>query len=102
MKKFGNLIDTDKPFAGNIIKDDILTIKNVKISMINIPKEQEIKPHPEDYAILFFILKGSAIFTTGDGTYKVMKNEAIYLDFNEVRGIKPLEDLRFMGIKILN
>jgi len=102
MKKFGNLSDIDKPFAGNIIKDDILTRKNVKITVINMPKEQEIEPHPEEYAILFFIIKGSAIFTTGDGAHKVLKNEAIYLDFNEVRGIKPLEDLTFIGIKILN
>jgi len=101
MKKFENLIDSKGSLEGKINKIDIFKERNIKIVIIKMAKDQKIDPHPENYAVFFFIIQGSAIFTTGNGTYKIIKNEAIYYDPNEIRGIKPLEDSIFLGIQII-
>ncbi|TXT63312.1 MAG: hypothetical protein BAJALOKI3v1_390005 [Promethearchaeota archaeon] len=102
MKKFENLIDSEGSVEGKINKIDIIKERNIKIAIIKIAKDQEIVPHPENYAVFFFIIQGSAIFTTGNGTYKIIKNKAIYYDPNEIRGIKPLEDSILLGIQIFD
>lgn len=102
MKKFENLTEVESLFPQKLVKKEILARKNMRILLIKMTKDQEIKPHPEKYAVFFFIIEGSAIFTTGEGETKITKNEALYLDSNEMRGIKPLENLILLGVQIYN
>jgi quercetin dioxygenase-like cupin family protein len=59
----------------------------------------EIKAHPEPYAVFFLVLDGSGIFTKNVGEVKLKKNDYIFIEADEIRGIKSLENLVVLGVQ---
>jgi quercetin dioxygenase-like cupin family protein len=102
MKEFKDLLSELQKHKENITKLKILNKEHQNVLLIRMKKNQEIEGHPEPYAVLFYLIKGSAIFTSGEGQHELTENSALYLEPNERRGIKALEDLVFLGIQMFN
>jgi len=98
MKKFNLnekiMFSSEKP-----IKRHFVNAKGFHAALICLKKGVEIKPHPEDYAVLFTVLKGSGVFTDAEGSKLLKVNESLYLKKDETRGIKAEEDLVVLGIQ---
>ena len=81
------------------VKRHFVNAKGFHAAIICLKKDVEILPHPEDYDVLFTILKGKGIFTGDNGTVILKVNESLFLKKNETRGIKAVEDLVVLGIQ---
>lgn len=88
------IFSAKKPVLKKIIKSKMFNIVRVCLE-----KGLEIQPHTEPYAVFFLILEGSGIFTRKDGEYELKKNDSIFIEANEIRGIKSLENLIILGVQ---
>ena len=82
-----------------IFKKDILKTGAFNVVLVYLGKNQEIPPHPENYAVFFFILEGSGIFTKEGAEHSLQKDGSIYYEKNELRGIAAKEMLILLGIQ---
>ena len=83
-----------KPVLKKIIKS-----KKFNIVRVCLEKDLEIKPHPEPYAVFFLVLEGSGIFTNSQGEFILEKNDFLFVEANEIRGIKCLNNLIILGVQ---
>lgn len=81
------------------IKKDIMASKNFNIVVVCLEEGQEIKPHPEPYAVFFLVLEGNGIFTNSKGSFELCKNSCIHILANEARGIRCLEKMVVLGVQ---
>jgi quercetin dioxygenase-like cupin family protein len=81
------------------IKKDILNSGNFNIVIVCLGKGQEIKPHPEPYAVFFLVLEGKGIFTNSEGSFELSKQSCISIVADEIRGIKCIENLVVLGVQ---
>ena len=84
-----------KPALKKIVKSK----KKFNIVRVCLEKGLEIKPHPEPYAVFFLVLDGSGIFTKNVEEVKLKKNDFIFIEADEIRGIKCLENLVVLGVQ---
>ena len=75
---------------------------NFNIVRVNLPKGLEITPHPEPNATFFLVIEGSGIFTRGNDTFEMNKNDSLIVEAGEIRGIKCLENLVLLGVRDLD
>ena len=80
-------------------KEDILKTDNFNIVIVCLEKDQEIKPHPEPYAVFFFVIEGKGIFISKDGETELSKGDSIFIESNKIRGIKCIEKLKILGVQ---
>jgi quercetin dioxygenase-like cupin family protein len=81
------------------IKKHFLNAKGFHAALICLKSGVEIKPHAEDYGVLLTVLEGKGVFTDGNGTFPLRKNQSMYVKKGEPRGIKSEEDLVVLGIQ---
>lgn len=76
-------------------------IRSKKFNTVRIclAKDLEIEPHPEPYAVFFYIIEGSGVFTSIDGEFTLNKGESIFIKAKKTRGIKALENLVVLGVQ---
>ena len=84
-----------KPALKRIVKSK----KNFNIVRVCLEKGIEIEPHTEPYAVFFLVLEGSGIFTKNVEEVKLKKNDFIFIEADERRGIKCLENLVVLGVQ---
>jgi len=84
-----------KPALKRIVKSK----KKFNIVRVCLEKGLEIEPHSEPYAVFFLVLDGSGIFTNKAGEFKLKKNDFIFIEADEIRGIKCLENLVVLGVQ---
>ena len=84
-----------KPSLKRIVKSK----KKFNIVRICLEEGLEIEPHPEPYAVFFLVLDGSGIFTNKSGEFKLKKNDFIFMEADEIRGIKCLDNLVVLGVQ---
>jgi len=84
-----------KPALKRIVKSK----KKFNIVRICLEEGLEIEPHPEPYAVFFLVLDGSGIFTNKAGEFKLKKNDFIFMEADEIRGIKCLDNLVVLGVQ---
>jgi len=84
-----------KPALKKIVKSK----KKFNIVRVCLEKGLEIEPHPEPYAVFFLVLDGSGIFTKNVEEVKLKKNDFIFIEADEIRGIKCLENLVVLGVQ---
>ena len=80
-------------------KEDILKSDKFNIVIVSLEKGQEIRPHPEPYAVFFFVLDGKGIFTSEKGETELSKGDSIFMDSDEIRGINCIEKLTILGVQ---
>ncbi len=76
-------------------------IRSKKFNTVRIclGKDLEIEPHPEPYAVFFYIIEGSGVFTSSEGESILKKGDSIFMKKKEIRGIKALENLVVLGVQ---
>jgi quercetin dioxygenase-like cupin family protein len=84
-----------RPALKRIVKSK----RKFNIVRVCLEKGLEIEPHPEPYAVFFLVLDGSGIFTNKAGEFKLKKNDYIFIEADEIRGIKCLESLVVLGVQ---
>ncbi len=94
-----NLKSKGKFSPENPCKEDILKSDKFNIVIVGLEKDQEIRPHPEPYAVFFFVLDGKGIFTSEKGETELNKGDSIFMDSDEIRGIKCIEKLTILGVQ---
>jgi len=94
-----NIFDNHKFLADTPSKDLIYKTNNFKIMRISLKKGLAIPAHQGTHVVVFFVLKGKGIFTSGSGEVELGENEYISLDETELRGIRSLEDLVVLAIR---
>ena len=82
-----------------IHKRELLNTKDFNVAVVSLEKEEEIPPHPENYAVFFYVLQGIGVFTTKEGEYTLKKGSCIYYEKNGLRGIRSKERLVLLGIQ---
>jgi quercetin dioxygenase-like cupin family protein len=60
---------------------------------------QEISPHVEPYAVLFYVIDGDGVITTDDESWKVSPGDMIFVQKDAVRGIAAKTRMRILGIQ---
>ncbi len=81
------------------VKKDILKSENFNIILICLENNQQIKPHPEPYAVFFIVLEGVGLFTCKNGEFKLRKNDGLFIEANEIRGIRCIEKMIILGVQ---
>lgn len=94
-----NIFDNQKFLVDTPAKDLIYKTNNFKIMRISLKKGLAIPAHQGTHVVIFFVLKGRGIFTSGSGEVELGENEYITLDETEPRGIRSLEDLVVLAIR---
>ena len=94
-----NIFDKQKFLVNAPAKDLIYKTDNFKIMRISLKKGLSIPSHQGTHVVVFFVLKGKGIFTSGSGELELGENEYISLDETEPRGIRSLEDLVVLAIR---
>ncbi len=84
--------ETNKPVMKNVISSP-----NFNLVRVCLPAGLNIDPHPEPNATFFLVIEGSGIFTKGNETFEMHKNDSLFIKAGEVRGIKCLENLVLLG-----
>lgn len=73
--------------------------KNFNTVRVCLGKNVEISPHPEPYAVFFYVIDGSGIFTNSSGEFILNQGDSIFMKRKETRGIKALENLVVLGVQ---
>jgi quercetin dioxygenase-like cupin family protein len=94
-----NLLSKKEFSSEKPLKKDILKSEKFNIVLLCLEKDQEIKPHPEPYAVFFLVLEGKGVFTNSKGNFKLSENFGIYIKANEIRGIKCLKKMVVLGVQ---
>lgn len=94
-----NLVLKGKFSSENPNKEDIIKSDKFNIVVVCLEKDQEIKPHPEPYAVFFYVMEGRGIFTSEDGEVELNKGDSIFMKSNKIRGIKCIEKLSILGVQ---
>ncbi|MBS3761049.1 cupin domain-containing protein [Halodesulfurarchaeum sp.] len=99
MKPFSDIVETYSAETAKPTKNDIIDSTEFHVGIVTIEAGREIRPHPEPYAVFFFILGGAGEFTGEDGTIELSEGDGVFLDHNEQRGIRCTESLTILGIQ---
>lgn len=99
MTTFRDLITEREQASDGPTKKDVLTSEEFNVALVSLEADQEIAPHPEPYAVFFYVLEGTGVFTTGDGTVELEHGDALHLEPGEERGILCLDPLTILGIQ---
>lgn len=94
-----NIIDDFKFSPDGPGKDLVVGSENFKIMRISLKSGMSIPSHKGSHPVFFLVIKGSGIFITGEGEVELRENESIYLEPEEPRGIKSLEDLIVLAVR---
>lgn len=81
------------------IKKDIIKTAGFNAVLICLESGQEIQPHSEPYYVLFHILGGEGVITSGSELYHVKLGHMVYVKSNDIRGIKCIERMSIIGIQ---
>ena len=60
---FDNLIENNYFSDKELNKKDLIKSEKFNIVTVYFMKNQEIPPHPEPYAVFFYVIKGKGVFT---------------------------------------
>ena len=97
--KIDNMLEKNGFSSEKPVKKDVLKSENFNIVRIYLKKGQEIKPHPEPYAVFFLVLEGKGLFTGKEEKFELTTNDGLFIKANEIRGIKCLENMIVLGIQ---
>lgn len=99
MKGFNDLVETHSPEATEPSKNDVIDLPEFHVGVITLGAGQEIPPHPEPYAVFFYVVAGSGEFTGEDGSIELSAGDGLHLEHGERRGIQCTEPLTIVGFQ---
>lgn len=81
------------------VKKDLIRTAGSNIVLVCLEEGQVILPHPEPYAVVFVVLQGEGIITSGTTEYPVKPLHLVSVAKNEDRGILCNERMVLLGIR---
>ena len=85
--------------ATSPVKKDLMKTAGSNIVIIGLETGQEIRPHPEPYAVVFVVLQGEGIITSGTIAYPVKPMHLVSVKKDEDRGIRCEKRMVLLGIR---
>ena len=85
--------------AASTVKKDLMKTAGSNIVIVGLETGQEIPPHPEPYAVVFVVLQGEGIITSGNVEHIVKPHHLVSVRKDENRGIRCNERMVLLGIR---
>jgi len=85
--------------ASGPVKKDLMKTAGSNIVVVGLETGQVIPPHPEPYAVVFVVLQGVGIITSGTIEYPVKSNHLVSVKKDENRGIRCNQRMVILGIR---
>jgi quercetin dioxygenase-like cupin family protein len=81
------------------VKKDLMKTAGSNIVIVSLETGQVIPPHPEPYAVVFVVLQGEGIITSGNTGHVVKPHHLISVRKDENRGIRCNQRMVLLGIR---
>jgi len=81
------------------VKKDLMKTAGSNIVIVSLETGQVIPPHPEPYAVVFVVLQGEGIITSGNVGHVVKPHHLISVRKDENRGIRCDQRMVLLGIR---
>jgi quercetin dioxygenase-like cupin family protein len=81
------------------VKKDLIKTAGSNIFLVCLEEGQEIPPHPEPYAVVFVVLQGEGIITSGTIEHPVKPLHLVSVGKDENRGIRCDKRMVLLGIR---
>jgi len=81
------------------VKKDLMKTAGSNIVIVSLETGQVIPPHPEPYAVVFVVLQGEGIITSGNVGHVVKPHHLISVRKDENRGIRCNQQMVLLGIR---
>jgi len=94
-----NLLNAAEFSASGPVKKDLMKTAGSNIVLICLETGQEILPHPEPYAVVFVVLQGEGVITSGAVEYPVKPQHLVSVKKDENRGIRCNKRMVILGIR---
>ena len=98
-EKMINLLDAAEFSAAGPVKKDLIKTAGSNIVLVCLETGQEIPPHPEPYAVVFVVLQGEGIMTSGSVEHPVRPHYLVAVGKDENRGIRCTRRMALLGIR---
>jgi quercetin dioxygenase-like cupin family protein len=80
------------------VKKDLMKTAGSNIVLVCLEAGQVIPPHPEPYAVVFVVLQGEGVITSGTVEYPVNPLHLVSVGKGENRGIRCKQRMILLGI----
>jgi quercetin dioxygenase-like cupin family protein len=94
-----DLLDAARFSLDGPVKTDIATTAGSKIVLVCLEPGQVIPPHPEPYAVVFVVLEGEGVITSGPQEHPVTPLHLVAVGKDEARGIRCTQRMVLLGIR---
>jgi quercetin dioxygenase-like cupin family protein len=81
------------------VKKDLIKTAGSNIVLVCLESGQVIPPHPEPYAVVFVVLQGEGIITSGSVEHPVKSLHLVSVKKDENRGIRCDQRMVILGIR---
>jgi quercetin dioxygenase-like cupin family protein len=81
------------------VKKDLMKTAGSNIVIVYLETGQMIPPHPEPYAVVFVVLQGEGIITSGTVEHPVKPLHLVSVKKDEDRGIRCDKRMILLGIR---
>jgi quercetin dioxygenase-like cupin family protein len=94
-----NLLNAAEFSASGPVKKDLMKTAGSNIVLVGLETGQVIPPHPEPYAVVFVVLQGEGIITSGTTEHPVKPLHLVSGKKGENRGIRCTQRMVILGIR---
>jgi quercetin dioxygenase-like cupin family protein len=94
-----DLIHAAEFSAKGPVKKDLMKTAGSNIVLVCLETGQVIPPHPEPYAVVFVVLQGEGIITSGTTEHAVRPQHLVSVKKDENRGIRCNQRMVLLGIR---
>lgn len=81
------------------VKTDLIQTAGSNIVIVCLETGQVIPPHPEPYAVVFIVLEGEGVITSGSERYPVRPMHLVSVEKDKDRGIQCDMRMILLGIR---
>jgi len=94
-----DLLNVTEFSATGPVKKDLMKTAGSNIVIVCLEDGQEIPPHPEPYGVVFVVLQGVGVITSGTVTHRVKPLYLVSVKKDEDRGIRCTRKMIILGIR---
>lgn len=94
-----NLLDAVRCSPDGPVKIDLVRTAGSNLVLVCLEAGQAIPPHPEPYAVVFVVLEGEGVITSGKDEHPVAPVHMVSVAKDEDRGIRCTRRMVLLGIR---
>jgi quercetin dioxygenase-like cupin family protein len=92
-----NLLNIAEFSTTGPVKKDLIKTAGSNLVVAGLENGQEIQPHPEPYAVVFVVLQGEGIITSGTVVHSVKHLHLVSVKKDEARGVRCTRKMIILG-----